>query len=96
MMVCALKVANLADLRGYVRRTLCEINHLAEEAFAIRESRLTRRGVVCGLMFSVRGPRLDIYLAIWEAARNAVFFYDSRGERVQITQLVDCHELRVA
>ena len=96
MMVCALKVADLADLRTYVRRTLCEINHLAEEAFAVRESRLTRRGEVCGLMFAVRGPRLDIYTAIWEVARNAVFFYDSRGERRQITQLVDCEGLQVA
>lgn len=96
MMVCALKVATLADLRAYVRRTLCDMNHLAEEAYAVRESRWIRRGELCGLMFSVRGPRLDIYTAVWEAARNAVFFYDSRGERMQITQLVDCPELPVA
>lgn len=93
MMVCALTVDGLEALRAYVRRTLCEINHLSEESAALHESRLVRKGRACGLMFSVRGPRLDVYTAVWEVERNAVFFYDSRGERSQITQLVDSSEL---
>lgn len=74
-------VRTLDDLRTYIHSALCAKENLLAEQFKMRESRLVRSGEFCGYQFSVDGPRSVRLGAIWTTEHNAVYFYNTRGER---------------
>ena len=53
------------------------------------EQVLLRSGKPCGIFFCLHGPRATKFTAIWDAQRNQVLFYGSRGERFLKTQLLE-------
>lgn len=82
----------IEELRLFVHETLCARENLLPDQFALKESRLTRGGRLCGLQFSVDGPRSVRLAAIWTEDHNVVYFYDARGNRylkVRITQRLE-------
>jgi hypothetical protein len=80
-------VHTVDDLRQFIQKTLCEKENLLVDQFAMTEFPLIRGGELCGLHFSLRGPRNVRLEAIWSADRNVVYFYDARGERYAKRQL---------
>jgi hypothetical protein len=64
------------------RRLLCEKENLLVDQFAMTEFPLIRGGELCGLHFSLRGPRNVRLGAIWAADQNVVYLYDARGASV--------------
>jgi hypothetical protein len=74
-------IRSLDDLRQYIHETLCRKENLLADQFQMMESKLMRRGRVCGLQFSLQGPRSVRLGAIWTEDRNLIYFYDARGER---------------
>ncbi len=83
-----LQIDNLNDLRDYVHQTLCDQNELQPGAFQVTERILIRGQNPCGIFFCLHGPRSVKLTAIWETDRNSILFYNSSGERVGKTQLV--------
>lgn len=81
------KLPTLEQLREFVRRTLARSMQLDPEQFVLTETPLLRRGEPCGMTFCMRGPRLARLTAIWAAREQAVYFYDSAGQRFQKVQL---------
>jgi hypothetical protein len=75
------EVRSLDDLRTFIHYKLCEKENLMAELFSTTESPLTRRGRLCGLQFSLYGPRSVRLGAIWDSDRNTIYYYDSRGVR---------------
>ncbi|MGC3967615.1 MAG: hypothetical protein QM775_09660 [Pirellulales bacterium] len=82
-----MKLATLDNLRSYVEQAICEQECLQPGAFPLEERLLRRGGRPCGLHFALRGPRSTYSTAIWDAARHAVLFYDSKGERFRTDEL---------
>lgn len=74
-------IRSLDDLRQFIHHTLCRKENLLADQFHMIESKLMRRGRVCGLQFSLQGPRSVRLGAIWTEDRNTIYFYDARGER---------------
>lgn len=75
------------DLRGFIHRTLCEKENLLVEQFPLSEAPLVRRGKLCGLQFSLHGPR-DVRLgAVFASDHNVVYLYDAGGNRYQTIKL---------
>jgi hypothetical protein len=74
-------VLTLDNLRQFVQKTLCEKENLLADQFTMTEFPLTRGGELCGLHFSLRGPRNVRLGAIWAADQNVVYLYDARGTR---------------
>ena len=87
MQALSVQLSNLTDLREFVQQQLCERNELEVGAFQFTERLLEKRGVPCGICFSLHGPRSVKLLAIWETTRNTIMFYGSSGERVHRVQL---------
>jgi hypothetical protein len=83
-----LQLNNLNQLRTYVHHALCEENELEIGAFQVTERILVRGRTPCGIFFCLHGPRSVKLTAIWETDRNTILFYNSVGERVRKTQLV--------
>ncbi len=81
MITSADRVQSLADLKSFVHYKLCEKENLLPEEFTLFETQLKRKGNLCGLRFAIKGPRAVRLGAIWEAERNCLYFYDSRGIR---------------
>jgi hypothetical protein len=80
---------SVQDLREYVNTTICAHYQLQQGAFSITERVLLRGGKPCGVYFCLHGPRATKFTAIWDADRNQVLFYGSRGERFLKTQLLE-------
>ena len=74
-------VHTLDELRRFIHKTLCEKENLLVDQFTMTEFQLTRGNELCGLQFSLRGPRNVRLGAIWVADRNLVYLYDARGAR---------------
>jgi len=91
-----LQIDNLNDLRDYVHQTLCDQNELQPGAFQVTERILIRGQNPCGIFFCLHGPRSVKLTAIWETDRNSILFYNSSGERVGKTQLVQAPVLAPA
>ncbi len=87
---------SVQDLREYVDTTICAHCHLQEGAFSISERVLLRGGRPCGMYFCLHGPRATKFTAIWDADRNQVLFYGSRGERFLKTQLLESPQSELA
>ena len=88
----------LADLREFVHQTLCAKEGLLADQFPLSEMQLTRRGRLCGLQFSLHGPR-DVRLgAVWASDHNVIYFYDTRGERylkIRVPRRIDMSTMPV-
>src|SRR5262245_61104808 len=83
-----LQLDNLNNLRTYVHQTICNQNELELGAYQVTERILVRTKRPCGIFFCLHGPRSVKLTAIWETDRNTILFYNSSGERVGKTQLV--------
>ncbi len=81
------EVQTMDTLRCYVHERLCRHENLVAEQFALEVTPLTRRGVLCGLQFLLRGPRSVRLGAVWASDRNLLYLYDARGERFHKEQL---------
>ena len=92
----SLQLDNLTDLRTYIHQTICQQNELEVGAFPVTERILVRGPRPCGIFFCLHGPRSVKFTAIWETDRNTVLFYNSCGERVCKTQLVQAPMLAPA
>ena len=92
----SLQLDNLTDLRTYIHQTICQQNELEVGAFPVTERILVRGPRPCGIFFCLHGPRSVKFTAIWETDRNTVLFYNSCGERVGKTQLVQAPMLAPA
>jgi hypothetical protein len=88
------EVASLDDLRRFVERTICDQQHLLLGAFQFHEEVLVRHGQVCGLHFTLSGPRAVQYAAICDVARHTILFYDCNGERLHRSDLTVTAGLR--
>ena len=75
------EVRSLDDLRTFIHDKLCEKENLLQELFTTTESPLTRRGRLCGLQFSLYGPRSIRLGAIWDSDHNTIYYYDTQGVR---------------
>lgn len=75
------EVRTLDDLRAYIHHILCQKENLLADQFRMSEMQLMRRGRVCGLQFSLQGPRSVRLGAIWASDHNVIYFYDAKGER---------------
>jgi len=96
MAASPLQIDNLNDLRSYVQQTICDQNELERGAFAVTERILVRAQSPCGIFFCLHGPRSVKLTAIWETDRNTILFYNSAGERVGKTQLLQAPVLAPA
>ena len=96
MSASSLQIDNLKDLRNYVHQTICDQNELEPGAFQVTERILVRSQQPCGIFFCLHGPRSVKLTAIWETDRNTILFYNSTGERVGKTQLVQAPVLTPA
>ncbi len=88
MLTSTERLEDLAQLRNYVIRQLCEIDQLELDAFRLTERILVRGNRPCGIFFCLYGPRSTKLTAIWETESNTVLFYCSRGERFHRTRLL--------
>jgi hypothetical protein len=95
-MSASLQIDNLNELRNYVHQTICNQNELEPGAFQVTERILVRLKRPCGIFFCLHGPRSVKLTAIWETDRNTILFYNSSGERVGKTQLVQAPMLSPA
>lgn len=80
-------IQSVDALQRYVHERLCRHENLVEDQFALDVTPLTRRGVLCGLQFLLRGPRSVRLGAVWASDQNLLFLYDARGERFHKEQL---------
>ncbi|NOX54491.1 MAG: hypothetical protein GXP27_08640 [Planctomycetes bacterium] len=84
---CVDGISSFSDLKRFIHRTLCEKENLLPDQFTMSETQLTRRGRVCGMRFSIRGPRAVRLGAIWASDHNYIYFYDARGVRFRKVRL---------
>ena len=92
MSECLRGIRSLSDLRSYVHETLCEVENLLADQFRMTEMQLMRQGRLCGLQFSIHGPRSVRLGAVWASEHNQLYFYDARGTRfrkVRLAQRLD-------
>lgn len=90
------RIESVHDLREYVNTTICTYYQLQEGVFSVTERVLLRGGRRCGVYFCLHGPRATKFTAIWDADRNQVLFYGSRGERFLKAQLLESPGLESA
>jgi len=88
-MSAVVALLNADELRQFVRKTLCDRDHLDPEQTPFYEAAMTRSGRICGMYFEIHGPRLVRSCAIWAADEFRIFFYDSLGERYEEIRLSD-------
>ena len=87
------RLQNLENLREYVNKILCQHDQFEFGAFRMTERILVRGNRPCGIFFCLHGPRSVKVTAIWETDRNTVLFYNSVGERVRKTLLLQAPTL---
>ena len=96
MLAGSSEIADLTDLRQYIKETLASDDQLVVNAFSMSERILIRGEQPCGIYFCLHGPRAVKYTAIWETDSNSVLFYGSSGERFHRTQLIGAPILEAA
>ncbi|MEN0111875.1 MAG: hypothetical protein AAF805_14240 [Planctomycetota bacterium] len=74
-------------VRDVVRDLLASRSRLAPHAVRLACTPLLRDGQACGLHFALAGPRAVLMTAIWDADRQTLWCYDSRGERFHRAKL---------
>ncbi len=81
------EIHSIDELAAFVHTTLCEKENLLSDQFATRRFELHRDGQPCGLQFHLQGPRSVRLGAVWAAAQNCLYFYDTTGTRYLKVQL---------
>lgn len=71
------------DLKDFVNQQMCEHGNFEFGVFPFSERTIQKKGMACGIMFTLHGPRSVQLTAIWEWETNTVLFYGSNGERLQ-------------
>lgn len=94
MLADVVALASLDDLRDFVRRTLCERDHLDPAQTPLYEASVTRRGRACGLFFQIEGPRLLKTYALWAGEEHRLLFFDSTGARFAEVRLSEAPDPR--
>lgn len=87
------RLGTLEDIRNYVADTLGRLESLEPRQHPLTHHVLYRSGKPCGVQFCLHGPRAVQLTAIWETERNTIFFYGSRGERVNRTSVLAAPEV---
>ncbi len=95
MVECQTRIHDFEEIRQYVTETLSNFERLRPESSHLTLRLLTRNGQPCGVYFCLHGPRALRLTAIWETDANTILFYDSRGERMGKTRLIEAPELKV-
>lgn len=72
---------NLDAVRNWVHETLCARENLLLDQFETLEVPLIKKGKLCGLQYTLHGPRNVRLGAIWATDQNTIYFYDAQGER---------------
>lgn len=80
-------IRSLDDLRTFIHQVLCDRENILRDQFGLSETKLVRSGRVCGVQFSLKGPRSIRLGAIWAADHNMIYCYDARGARFLKIQL---------
>jgi len=85
-MICArrkgLQLNNdLSSVRKIVEEQLCSENCLLPDSFPITERVLYKRGIPCGVLFCLHGPRSVRLTAVLDTNSNRILFYNSQGQR---------------
>jgi hypothetical protein len=75
------QIDSMQALRRYIHTALCDKEQLLEEQSLLVELPLFRTNQLCGIQFTLHGPRSVKLSAVWAADKNIVFLYDTRGER---------------
>ena len=89
-------LGTLQALHEFVHETLCESENLLQDQFRTQQLPLKSKGRLCGIEYSLRGPRSIRLAAIWAADQNIVYFYNAAGQRylkVKLTHRLDAAEL---
>lgn len=87
MQIVELRVDSPEAIREHVASVLCTLENLQVDYFPLTERTLAREGGVCGVLFSLHGPRQLQLTAVWEIDRNVIWFYNASGQRFQKTHL---------
>jgi len=95
MTEAASDIQSVDALQRYVHECLCRHENLVEDQFALEVTPLTRCGTICGLQFSLRGPRSVRLGAVWAADQNLLYLYDARGERFHKEELAGRFDVRI-
>jgi hypothetical protein len=75
------------ELALFVHKELCDLDLLERSQSPLKQLPLTRRGRICGIVFSVAGPRQLRTSCIWSTDEGRLLFYDSTGHRVRDIRL---------
>ena len=80
------------ELKTFVYETVCSDQNLLMDLSRTSESTWKRRGEICGVMFSFRGPRAVIFDVIWDTQHDHLLFYGVNG-RYKTIMLTDVEVL---
>ena len=75
------EVRSLDDLRNFIHLSLCKKENLLENHFPVTELELKRGDDLCGIQFTLHGPRSVKLSAVWDCTANDVLLYDAVGKR---------------
>ena len=75
------------ELKDYIYKTLCQREQLDVGAFPMTQQVLRRGKRLCGILFSIQGPRNVVFNAVLETDGNTLHFYNSSGQRFQTTPI---------
>ena len=84
---------NLEAVRNWIHETLCQRENLLQDQFTTTETPLIKKGKLCGLQYTLYGPRNVRLEAIWATDHNIIYFYNAQGERYHKLQLANRVEL---
>lgn len=75
------EVRSLDELRNFIHLSLCQKENLLENHFPVTELELNRGSSLCGIQFTLHGPRSVKLSAVWDCIKNEVLMYDAVGKR---------------
>lgn len=68
-------------VRAIVTRTLAQQDRLLHDDNLLSETPLFQGDALCGVLYSLRGPRNVLLTAIWDVRSHSLWCYDSTGKR---------------
>lgn len=75
------EVSSLDGLKDFIHLSLCRKENLLEHHFPMTEVELRRGEQLCGIQFTLHGPRSVKLSAVWDSRKNEVLMYDAVGKR---------------
>ena len=79
--------ANWTELKAFVHESLCQKENLIPDQFPLKTDPLIQRDRLCGMTFTLFGPRQIRLNAVWATEMNTIFLYDARGVRYDVVKL---------